>query len=226
MWHGVTFVVVVAALVLQTVLVLQGGRVLDETAIPPLGTRLLRLVSYFTIQSNVLVAVVTGMLTLDPARDGRWFRVLRLDAVVAIAVTGLVHLVLLAPLLDLHGVDAVADTLLHKVVPLLAVTGWLVFGPRPRVARRTVGLALIWPVAWLVYTLLMGQVNGWYPYPFVDVGQLGLGRVLLNCAGVTVLFLALFALVALVDRRLAPAPERPDHGTARSADAETAPRRR
>lgn len=201
-----TFVVVVAALVLQTILVIQGGRVLDETAIPPLGTRLLRLVSYFTIQSNVLVAVVSAALAVNPARDGRVFRVLRLDAVVAIAVTGVVHVVLLAPLLDLHGADALADALLHKVVPLLTVIGWLAFGPRPRVSRRTIGLALIWPVLWLLYTLLMGELNGWYPYPFVDVGQLGLGAVLLNCAGVTLLFLALFALVAFADRRLPAAP--------------------
>ena len=30
------------------------------------------------------------------------------------------------------------DKLLRVVVPLLAVTGWLIFGPRPRVAARAV----------------------------------------------------------------------------------------
>src|SRR5690606_6869223 len=30
-----------------------------------------------------------------------------------------------------RGADAVADTLLHVVVPLLTLVGWLLFGPRP-----------------------------------------------------------------------------------------------
>lgn len=205
-WHGVTFAVVLAALVLQTVLVVNGSSVLDETDIPPLGTRLLRLVSYFTIQSNILVAVVTGMLAARPDRDGVGFRVLRLDALVGITVTGLVHWFLLRPLLDLEGLHALCDTLLHVVVPLLAVIGWLAFGPRPRIAGRTVLLGLIWPVAWLAYTLVMGELTDFYPYPFIDAAELGYAQVLLNAAGITVLFLALFGLAALVDRRLPAAP--------------------
>lgn len=206
-WHALTLVVVVAALVLQTVLVLQGGRVLDETEVPSLATRLLRLVSYFTIQANIAVAIAAAMLTRNPDRDGRGFRVLRLDAVIAIAVTGLVSWFLLRPLVHLEGWDSVADGMLHVAVPLLAFLGWLLFGPRPRITAATVGLALIWPVLWLGYTLLMGEINGWYPYPFLNVTQLGYGQALINCAGVTVLFLALFALAALVDRKLPRAPK-------------------
>lgn len=205
-WHGVTFVVVVAALALQTVLVINGSAVLDEAEIPPLGTRLLRLVSYFTIQSNILVAVVAGMLARRPDRDGTGFRVLRLDALIGITVTGLVHFFLLRPLLDLEGLHALCDTLLHVVVPLLAVIGWAAFGPRPRITGRTIVLGLIWPVAWLIYTLTMGELTGFYPYPFIDAATLGYGQVLLNAAGITVLFLALFGLAALIDRRLPAAP--------------------
>lgn len=206
LWHGITFAIAAIALVLQAVLVIDGAAVLDETAVPPLGTRLVRLVSYFTIQSNVLVAVVAAMLARDPAHDGPVLRVLRLDAVVGIAVTGMVHVVLLRPLLDLDGASALADALLHVVVPVLAVLGWLVFGPRPRVSASTVVWALAWPVLWLLVTLASGAATGWYPYPFLDVGALGLARVLLNAAGVTVLFLALFAGCAIYDRRLPPMP--------------------
>lgn len=209
-WHGLTFVVAVVALVLQVVLVVQGGRVLDETgAAPPLADRLIRLVSYFTIQSNILVAVVSGVLVRRPRHEGSGFAVARLDAFVGITVTAVVAFVLLAPLQALQGWDAVADTLLHKVVPVLAVIGWFAFGPRPRVRPRTVLLALIWPVLWLVYTLIMGELRGWYPYPFVDVGRFGYGQVLLSCGVVALLFLALFVLAALLDRRLPAAPRAP-----------------
>lgn len=102
---------------------------------------------------------------------------------------------------------AVADTLLHVVVPLLVLVGWLLFGPRPRITARTIGLALIWPVLWLGYTLVMGAIHCWYPYPFIDVNELGYSRTLLNAAGVTVLFLVLFGLAALVDKALPAAPK-------------------
>lgn len=44
------------------------------------------------------------------------------------------HFFLLLPLLDLNGADLVADRLLHVVVPMFAMLGWLLFGPRRQVA--------------------------------------------------------------------------------------------
>ncbi len=46
---------------------------------------------------------------------------MRLAGLVGITVTGLVHFVLLRPLIDLSGWDWAADKLLHMVVPVLAV---------------------------------------------------------------------------------------------------------
>ena len=206
--HTVTAVVAVAALVLQTVLVVSGDSVLAETEVPPLLTRLGRLVSYFTIQSNLLVAVTAVQLARDPLRDGRWWRPVRAAALVGITVTGLVHFVLLRPLLDLQGASWAADKLLHLAVPLLAVIGWLLAGPRPRAPWRDALGALAWPVAWLAWTLVVGAVTGWYPYPFLDVGAKGAASVALTCVGVTVLFLALAAGLSALDRRMPPAPVR------------------
>jgi hypothetical protein len=81
-----------------------------------------------------------------------------------------------------------------------------VFGPRPRIAGRTVWVSALVPIAWLAYTLVRGEVTGWYPYPFVDAEDHGYGRVLLNCAGVATLYLACAGLALLNDRRLPPAP--------------------
>lgn len=53
--HLVTAVVAIAALVLQTGLVTGGESVLAEREPPDLGTQLGRLISYFTIQSNLLL---------------------------------------------------------------------------------------------------------------------------------------------------------------------------
>jgi hypothetical protein len=206
-FHAVTAAVATGALVLQLVLILQGGRVLDETQQPELGVRLARFLAYFTIQSNVLVAVTTFQLARDPARDGSTWQVLRLAAISGITVTGVVHFLLLRPLLDLDGADFVSDKLLHMVVPALAFAGWAVFGPRPRVDWREIGLTLCWPLAWLVETLVVGALSGWYPYPFLDHREPeGTAGVVVSSLGITLFFLLVLWLGRLVDRRARVAP--------------------
>lgn len=201
-FHLVTFVVAACAVVLQLVLVLQGNSVLDETSRPDRDTRVVRFASYLTIWSNVLVAWSTLTLALGWDRDTRAWRALRLDAVVICFGGGIVHFFLLRPLLDLEGWNLAADRLLHVVVPLLALVGWLLFGPRGRASTADLVPFLVLPVFWLGYTLVRGAFVDWYPYPFVDVGEHGLGVVALNCVGVSALMLLLAAGAIRLDARL------------------------
>ncbi len=207
-WHAVTFGVVTCALVLQIVLVITGASVLVEDALaPPLGTRILRYFSYFTVQSNILVMVTTWALVRRPHHDGRVWRIARLDAVAGITITGVVHWFFLRPLLHLEGWSWVADKLLHVAVPLLAVVGWLVFGPRLRTSWSLLLPALGWPVLWLAYTLAAGAVTDWYPYPFLDVTTKGYATVLVTCAGIALALVGVIAALIAVDPRL----RRPRH---------------
>jgi hypothetical protein len=64
----------------------------------------------------------------------------------------------------------------------------------------------VYPLLWLVFTLIRGEGTGFYPYPFVDVGLHGYGRVLLNCLFVALLFLALAAGATLLDRWISRRP--------------------
>ena len=104
------------------------------------------------------------------------------------------------------GADWVADKVLHMVVPVLAVAAWAWVGPRPRIVAREAAYALVWPLVWLVWTLAVGQIDGWVPYPFLDAGAEGWGAVAVVSVGITALFVALCALFLLLDRLLPPAP--------------------
>lgn len=203
-WHGATAAVAIGALALQLGLVVDGAAVLAEDDPPGLGLRLARFVAYFTIQSNLLVAITAVLLAFRPAADGGALRALRLASTVGITVTGLVHFVLLRPLLDLHGASWAADKLLHLVVPLLALVGWLAFGPRPRIDGRAMAVTFGWPVAWLAVILVVGAATGWVPYPFLDADEQGWLAVIGACLGITALFIALIAGFRAADRRLAP----------------------
>ncbi|WP_309116076.1 Pr6Pr family membrane protein [Saccharothrix sp.] len=195
-WFGFTALVVLVGLVVQ--IVVTAG--INSGRFPDLGSRLFTLFSYFTIQSNVLVLITSALLAANPDRPSTLFRTLRLDGVLAIAVTGVVFHLVLKGLFELTGAAAFADFLLHTMSPVLCVVGWLAFGPRGAINGRVIGCSVVLPLAWLAFTLVRGAVIDWYPYAFVNVTELGYGRVLVNCTAVAVLFLGLAAGALWLDR--------------------------
>ncbi|MEO8888927.1 MAG: Pr6Pr family membrane protein [Jatrophihabitantaceae bacterium] len=211
-WHAVIAVFVFAALVLQLWIALRVSPTPADHAVGTLrGTpwpgRVLRVFSFFTIQSNVLAGVTSLQLARRPGRDGPGWRILRLDALFGIIVTGIVYSTVLARIHEPHGwQETSSNFVVHYVVPIMMVLGWLLFGPRPRIAVRTVWLSLIWPALYFLYAMVLGQISGWYPYPFVDVSSHGYPRVLVNAVLVTAVFAVVAVLFRLGDRKLRPAP--------------------
>lgn len=171
---------------------------------PPgeVGTSLVRLFSYFTIESNIIVLASTLPLARDPRFDGARWRVLRVMALLGITITGLVYWIVLAPTSHPQGASVVANICLHYVSPLGTVGGWLLLGPRPRMSMRTAVLAMVWPVLWIGYTRAHGAASGWYPYNFINVTAHGYAAVGVNIAAIFVLGLVLLALFRLGDRLL------------------------
>jgi hypothetical protein len=149
--------------------------------------------AFFTVDSNLIVGATVLLLALKPDRTSPVFATFRLIGVVAITVTGLVYHVALASLFDLQRLDQLGNQLVHTVVPILAVAGWLMFGPRRLTSARIALWSLVFLVAWLGFTLVRGAFVHWYPYPFIDVTVLGYGGTLLNCVWVSVLLLGLAA---------------------------------
>jgi hypothetical protein len=197
-WFAVTALVALTGLVLQ-VIATAGDTSGRFTTV---AGRVANLFCFFTIDSNLLVIATSALVAFGAARGGL-FRVLWLDALAGIIVTGIVYQVALAGLHDLRGLAFFADTMLHKVTPILFVLGWLLVGPRGTFTWRTVWWSLIYPLVWLAFTLPRGALTGFYPYPFVDAGALGYGQVTLNCVFIGLFFTALGAGAFLYDRRFA-----------------------
>jgi phosphatidylserine synthase len=160
--------------------------------------------SFFTIQANILAFVALCLLVAVP-RPARTplFDAARSGAVLYIGITGVVFALLLAGLQEeLQTTIPWVDFVVHKLMPVVVVVDWLLDPPRDRLPLVT-GLAwLVYPAAWLVYTLVRGEIVDWYPYPFVDVDRHGYGRVLLNGVVLAVgMALAALALAWLGNRR-------------------------
>ncbi|MEU8239550.1 Pr6Pr family membrane protein [Actinoplanes missouriensis] len=202
-YHGALAGIVIVSLIIQLTLTATDTAPHAGPADPePALTRFIRLFSYFTIQSNLLLLAATTALALNPRRDGRLWRVIRLDALLGIVITGLVYSTILAGQVELHGAAWLADFGFHYVAPWAALLGWLLFGPRPRIDARTLAWAAVWPAAWITYTLAHGAATDWYPYPFTDVTELGYPTVLVNLGAVVVLAALIATVMRLLDPRL------------------------
>lgn len=204
-WHAALAAVVAASLVTQIVLLARTGADVNAAAgVEPVGTgtRYVRLFSYFTVEANVLVLAASVGLVLDPHRSGRLWSVLRLDALLGIVITGIVFVTVLAPIVEHEGAGTWVNAGFHYVSPAAALAGWLLFGPRPRIAWSTVAWAFAWPVGWIAYTLVHGAATDWYPYPFLDAHALGYLPALRNVAAVVVLAAVLAAAFKALDSRL------------------------
>ena len=203
---GATSLIVTVGLVLQLVLSITADS--GEGYFESTPDRIVNFFSFFTVLSNITVAVTTGLLAVRLDRRSTLLRTLRLDGLVAIAVTGVVFHLTLSDLQELTGWNAFADFVLHTLSPILAVLGWLIFGPRGALSRRIVVLAVIGPVIWIAYALVRGANvqdrfgDDYYPYPFMDVQEHGYPVVLVNVSIVAVLFLAISFGALALDRRL------------------------
>lgn len=166
-----------------------------------MGTAALRHLSFFTIQSNLLVLVSVVPLSIDPRHDGTLWRVLRLSSLLGISITALVFAVVFANVYKPVGIASWTNLALHNIVPALALVGWVAFGPWGRI-EGSIARTWVWPLVWIAWTLLHGQASDWYPYPFVDPGTVGAAGVVGALAVSAVIAVVFLLVFRFVDRKL------------------------
>lgn len=145
------------------------------------------LARFFTVLTNTLIMILMLAIWAGRLPSARLIFAL----VTAIAAVGIVYHLLLAKLWSPQGWVLVADHGVHAVVPLLSVLCWLAFGRAGELTRRDALWVVIWPLCYCVYALVRGAADGTFPYPFLDLAQLGPARVASNIAGLVVIFLVL-----------------------------------
>lgn len=185
------------------------GIVLDMIDSDDLG----RLFSYFTVQSNLLVAVTFAWSAhrawnarppLSPRITG--------GALLYIAITGLVfHFVLsndssgFSMTSERTPLESVANQLLHTVTPLAAAFDWLVLTAPGGFLLRHAWQWLAYPFLYFPFALARGALldpgtEGRYPYPFLDVDLHGYAGVLGNAVVFGLAFYVLALALVLLDR--------------------------
>jgi hypothetical protein len=166
---------------------------------------IIQIISFYTIQTNLLIAVgLTAILFAPESAWGRFFSRTSVLTSIAVYITivGLIYATVLKGLLQLDGLFMLADFLLHTLSPIVFVVFWLLFVPKESIKWNQVLLWAIFPLLYLVYSLIRGAISGDYPYPFVNAAKLGYGQVAVNSVGVLVVFLVLSGVFIGISRVL------------------------
>jgi hypothetical protein len=154
------------------------------------GNSVTNFFSFFTIESNFLAAfvlLVVGFGALMGARARRSFAFIRGAATLYMVITGIVFALLLAGLEQrLQVTIPWVNIVLHYIMPVVLLVDWLLFPPKFRfLFVQTLGW-LIFPLVYLIYTLIRGSFTAWYPYPFLDVSQVGWASVGAMCIAIAI----------------------------------------
>ncbi|MBV9568487.1 MAG: Pr6Pr family membrane protein [Hyphomicrobiales bacterium] len=158
---------------------------------------------FFTVLTNIFVALVLTIACLRPASRGFFGRQGTRSAVlVYIAMVAIIYSLLLRHLWNPGSEQLIADRLLHDVLPPLYLVYWIAFVPKGELRWINPLYWLIYPVIYFVYILLRGAVIASYPYSFLDAAALGYSRLAVNAFILLATFLAAGCLCVAVDRAL------------------------
>ena len=156
--------------------------------------------AFFTITTNVLVAVIFSSIAIDRG-------MLRADWVIAgtmlsILLVGVVNALLLWGQLELSGGSALVDKLLHVVTPVSALLFWIFFARKGGLTWRDPLLWAIYPLVYLVYGIARGVTTGKYAYPFLNVLTLGWSRTALHALYIAIAFMVCGYAMVWIDNRM------------------------
>lgn len=175
-----------------------------DKGVTNVGSNVVNFLSFFTIESNILSAVVLligASLLVGRQEDPRWYLVARLCVVTYMVTTGVVYNLLLRGIeLPQGSTLGWSNEIMHVVVPIYLLVDWILAPGRRPVRWRAIWIVVIFPLVWSVYTLVRGplvidQVYGtdfWYPYPFMNPNVQPNGY-----ASVAVYMLLITAVIAL-----------------------------
>jgi hypothetical protein len=164
--------------------------------------------SFFTVLSNIIGTasmLISAGFSMVGKRSPK-LDYLRGAATFYMIVTGIVYALLLSGANVQTALSWVNDVI-HRLFPVVMILDWLLDRPARAISAKRAVAWLIFPVAYLSYTLVRGAFVHWYPYPFLDVSTLGYSAVVIN----SVVIAIMGAIAAIMLARLSGVQSKKAH---------------
>jgi len=174
-----------------------------ENRITPVSETTIRFFSYFTILTNLLVAVYFTFLSVGK-RDSKLINKPGSLTAITIYITmvGLVYQVVLRHVWQPKGLQMIVDELLHTIIPVLVIISWYLYETTRAVNYSQIFNWAIYPLAYLVFILVRGSFSGFYPYHFINVTDLGMSKALINAGFLLLIFIIISALFLFIGKSI------------------------
>jgi hypothetical protein len=156
--------------------------------------------SYFTVETNIVVAVVL-LLSAAATVLGKNAKLDALRSAVAayILIVGVGFSVLLAGLENAEFTAVPWDNIvLHYIMPVAVLIDLIIDRPTRGQPFKQALIWLLFPVAYIAYSLIRGANVGWYPYPFLNPNLKGYGTVGIAIVGLLALSLGIIWVVCRI----------------------------
>lgn len=153
--------------------------------------------SFFTIISNTLAGcylIYFGITNNDSAPS----QAFRGAITLYMLMTGIIFAALLAGLDNVRLTAVPWDNIvLHYIMPIILVVDWLIAPPKDVITKKVTLLWIVFPLLYVLYSLVRGSITGWYPYPFLNPSLSSYTQALFTSA-----IIALFVIGAAFSLRL------------------------
>lgn len=168
-------------------------------------TAITRFLLYFTILSNLLVAICLTTRAAEPSNNtGKFFSNPSILAAITvyIFIVAVVYNVVLRKLWVPEGNQRLADELLHVIIPVLYILYWFLFAPKYGLSYLHPFRWLLFPACYLIYALIRGNIEGFYPYPFIDLTKNSYGQIAINSLFVMIAFIITGLIIVFVSKKM------------------------
>jgi hypothetical protein len=162
--------------------------------------------SYFSIQGTLIAAAMlayTGWLAWNGTPEKKWATIARVSTTTYIVVIALVYNALLrgsaGDVRDAgYAWPVVPNEIIHVWAAVIILLDWLLIAGASQVRLRAALWVAAYPLAWLVFCITRGMLDGWWAYWFLNPNEPGgVPGMLQYIAGITVLMIGLgFVLLA------------------------------
>ncbi len=164
-----------------------------------------RFFSYFTILTNIIVALSLTVSLLKPSSGtGRFFYSTDTQTAIAmyIFVVGIVYNLILRTLWSPKGLQLIVDNILHSIVPVLFTIYWIVYVPVEKMKFSRSINWLWYPGLYFLWVILFGSLTKFYPYPFIDANVIGYTKMLVHATVLLIVFILLGSIAIAIKRNV------------------------
>ena len=167
--------------------------------------------AYFSIQGTLICAVVlgvTGFRAIQGLSETKLIYLVRLSTTVYVTVISVVYNALLRGLpgdIRDNGYNwpVIPNEIIHLWGPIFMVLDWLLVAGYSSVRLRAAFWVVLYPSAWILFSVVRGNIDGWWAYWFLDpTDKGGVSGMLTYIFGIAALMILLGFLFSMFTKAL------------------------